>query len=213
MANKHRIAKAKQRILCHEIRKLIGRNYDDAKICEKLGISLLQLAPLKRKIYHAAKIRFQNLDKFSVYSDYCDRSSEMVNELNEIKLKFRNRGQWTALVAAVKQKKEIYDSVIKLGQDFGLIDRKETELRVSGEMAFSTMSDRDVKEEIEKEVKKMHEIAAGNVIDMRPELLGVTDEEVASYVPNNLVRLDASKDKKQKTKIHSKIKVTLKKRV
>jgi len=198
-----------QRQLAAEIRKLIGKNYTDEEICEKLNIRPNVLVEYKRRVYQHDKVRFQNLDRYVVFSDYVNKSGQMVKELDDIKLKFRNRGQWSALVAAIKTKKEIYDSVIKLGQEFGLIDKKAAEVKVQGEVSFSTMSDVDVKREIEREVQKMHQIAKGGVVDMRPELLGVTDDEVARYVPAHVVGLPEPR----KTKVKHKIKVTLKKRV
>lgn len=203
------LTRSQQTAYMSQIRKLIGDNKTDDDICLETGLRSDQVSALKRKIYQTDKARFQSLDRFTVFSDYVARSTQMVNELNEIKIKFRNRGQWTALVAAVKQKKEIYDSVIKMGQDFGFIDKKATEVKIEGEMSFSTMTDHDIRKEIEAEVKKMHEIAKGNVVEMRPELLGVTDEDVRKFVPSHLVSLPEEKRKKVKTKV----KVTLKKRV
>lgn len=194
------------------MRNLIGKNYTDDEIAEELAVGVDQVMALRRRIYATDKARFQSFDKYVVYSDYIAKSTQMVKELDDIKTKFRNRGQWTALVAAVKQKGEIYDKVIKLGQDFGFIDKKATEIKVEGEMSFSAMTDKDIRAEIQAEVNKMHQLAAGKVVDMRPELLGVTDQDVSSFVPANLMQLPAGTKKKQ-TKVKTKIKVTLKKRV
>ena len=202
------LSRAEQRQCMAQIKHLIGKNKTDEEIAEELNIRNDQVELLKRKMYRIEKVRYQNLDKYVVYSDYVYKSTQMVKELDEIKTKFRNRGQWTTLVAAIKQKGEIYDKVIKMGQDFGFIDRKAAELKIEGEMSFSTMTDKDIRTEIEAEVKKMHQLAAGKVIEMRPELTGVTDDEVASYVPANLIQIP----EKSKTKIKTKIKVTLKKR-
>lgn len=204
------LSKKEQRQLAAEIRKLIGKNYTDDEICEKLNIRPNLLVEYKRRIYQHDKVRFQGMDKYVVFSDYVSKSSQMVKELDEVKLKFRNRGQWSALVSAIKAKKEIYDSVIKMGQEFGLIDRRAAEVKVQGEVSFSTMSDADVRREIESEVKRLNEIAQGGVVDMRPELMGVTDDNVEHFVPANIVSLPAPKTKTKKT---TKVRVTLKKRI
>lgn len=209
-SNRRKLSKGEARRCINRMRHLIGKNYTDDELAEELKIRSDQVQVLRRRIYQTDKVRFQTFDKYAVYSDYVAKSTQMVKELDEIKTKFRNRGQWTALVAAVKQKGEIYDKVIKLGQEFGFIDRKATEIKVEGEMSFSTMSDADMKAEIAAEVAKMHKLASGQIVDMRPELIGVTNEEVASYVPANLLRLPEGKPK---TKIKTKIKVTLKKRI
>lgn len=206
------LSKREQRETLNEIKRLLGKNYDEHQICEKMNIRLDVYQQYLRKIMHQEKVRFQNLDNYSVYADYLYKSKQMVKELDEIKTKFRNRGQWTALVAAVKQKKDIYDSVIKMGQDFGFIEKKATEVKVEGEVSFSTMSDSDVKQQIEEEVKKLHQLAQGNVVEMREELVGVTDEDVRKFVPANVIEAPKKEKSKKRSKVKSKMKVTLKKR-
>lgn len=167
----------------------------------------------KKRILERDKMVFGKLDSVAVYSDYLMKGRQMIRELDELKVKFRNRGQWGALVAAVKQKKDVYDSVIKLGQDFGFIDKKVAELKVSAEMSVTPMTEADVKKEVEDEVKKLTQLAEGKIIDMRPELLGVVDEqEVKKFLPNN-VKLVEHKKRKKKPVVKTKIEVTLKKRI
>jgi len=200
-----------QRHLMSDIRRLIGKNYTDYEIMEQLEIRPDDLSHYKQQILRNDKDVLENLDSVGVYSDYLLKSRQMVKELDELKVKFRNKGQWTALVAAVKQKKEIYDSVIKMGQDFGFIEKKATEFKVSGEMSFSTMSEKEVKEEIQKEVENIQRLSTG-VIDMRPELLGVMPEEVRKFIPQKLLENKNISKTKIKTKAKTKIKFIVRKR-
>ena len=45
-------------------------------------------------------------------------------------------GQWTALVAAIKQKHEISKDLFKMGQELGYIDKRVTEVKVESEFTF-----------------------------------------------------------------------------
>lgn len=202
-----------QRKLQAEIRKLIGKNYTDEEIIEALNVRPNDLKIHKKKILDADRVAFKHLDTSAVYSDYIQKMGHLIKELDEVKTKFRNRGQFTALVAAIKEKKNIHDSVIKMGQDFGFIDRKAKEMKVDGEITFSTMSEEQVKEEIQKEVQRLNDLSKGGVIEMREEVLGVTDSDIKRFLPSSVKKEPpkSGKTKKAKKKVKAKVKLALRK--
>jgi len=166
-----------QRKLEGQVRKLIGKCYSDLEILEELGLQPHVLKYYRQRIYDLDQEKFQHLDSVSVYTDYTEKARQMIKELDKLKVKFSNRGQWTALVAAVKEKNTIYKDVIKLGQDFGFIERKVNEIKIQGEMSFASYTTEEIKQELEKEMKKLNQMAKGNIIEMRPELLETLDED------------------------------------
>jgi hypothetical protein len=196
-----------QRELEEEVRKYIGRGFSDVEIMTRLDMQPHVLQTYKKRIYDLDKSTFDGLDKYSIYSDYVLKCKYLVKELDEIKVKFKGRGQWTALVQAIKEKKAVYDSVIKLGQEFGFIEARQNSVKVDAEFSFSTYSDEDLKAEIEKEMKKLNKIQdANNIIPMRKELLSVVDDS------NELLPGYQVKNQTKKVKKKSKIKMTLKRK-
>ena len=190
-----------QRELEHKVRDLLGKNYTDFEILQRLNLQPHVLKYYKQRIYDIDHDRFQRFDKVTVFGDYVEKSRRMIKELDELKVKFRNRGQWTALVAAVKEKNVIYKDVIKLGQDFGFIERKASEITVQGEMSFATYTMEEVKKELKEEVARLNQMAKGDVIEMRPELLESLDEDtekIKKYFPVEIKEPQKKKIKKKK---------------
>lgn len=176
-----------------------------------MGISSMTLTSLKQEILSTDATIFQHLDSAGVYSDYLMKSRQMVKKLHGMQVRFSNRGQWTALVAAIKQEKDIYDSCIKFGQDFGYIEKKAASLDISGEMIFSSSSPEEIRDEIKRQAQELNDLATGKPILMRPELIGLADGDVKKFVPANVAALPAPAKKKSKTKVKIKTKVRLRK--
>jgi len=179
---------------------------------ETLRMGPKTLHALKSEIIGTDRTLFKHLDSSAVFSDYLMKSKTMVKRLHNMSVKFNNRGQWTALVAAIKQEQNIYDTVIKHGQDFGFIDKKAAESKVTleGELTFSAATPEAMKKEIAKQVKELNTLAEGGVIEMRKELLGITDADVESFVPSSVIDVKAQKPK-SKAKAKSKVKLRLRK--
>jgi len=191
-----------------DVRDLLGKNISDDEICQKLEIRFEQLGRIKSDIIEKDRAIFDKLDSTVVYSDYLIKSKSMIKRLQYMAKRFKYRSQWTALVAAIKAEKEIYDGCIKLGQDFGFIERKQKELKLSSEFSVTDLSDDEIGDEIDIEVKRLNNLVNGNVIDIRPELAAVAGDNVDEFMPTNIVRLP----EKEKRKVKVKARITLKKR-
>ena len=207
----NRISRTSRRALTEKVKRLIGKNYNDREICDALEINTQLLNSIRSDISTVDKVMFENLSSSDVYSDYLYKSKQMVKRLHEIQVKFRNRGQWTALVAAIKQEKDIYDACIKHGQDFGFIDKKATTMEVSGEFQFSTMSTEEMKKEIAQQMNELKKLASGSVFEMRPEILETAGADAQRYLPVEVT--GNTEQPKKRSKVKLKTKVTLKRNV
>ena len=205
MTEKNIIKKSKnlspveQRKLENKIRKLIGRNFSDFEILEELDLQPHVLRYYKQRIYDIDSEKFKHLDSVTVYSDYCEKARCMIKEFDKIKTRFTNRGQWAALSNAIKEKNIIYKDVIKLGQEFGFIERKANEISIQGEMSFASYSTDEIKDELAKEVKKLNDMARGKIINMRPEMLETLDtgtEKLKKFFPVNIQKIEKPVEKK-----------------
>ena len=199
----------KDKVNIKNVKKLIGKNYSDEDILHKLKMRPDVLRRCKRSIRNKDKLVFENLEPSTVYSDYLLKSQNMVKSLHKMRKKFEYKSQWGALIASIKQEKEIYDACIKYGQEFGFISKKAAELEISGEFAFNHMSDAEVREEIKIEMDRLNALASGKVINLRPELAELVDAEVTRDLPSHIINV--SRDLKKKIKIKVKTKVMLRK--
>jgi hypothetical protein len=214
------LAPEKRRSLARKVRKLLGKNYNDEEILHELGIkNPLRLQKAKAMIMEQDRMLFERLHNDVVYSDYLMKQGKLIRELSDMAVKFRNRGQWGALVASAKVRSDIYDKMVKLGQELGFIQKKATELNISAKMQFGAMSDAQVMKELHKEVNDLNALVQKSSISMRKELLDATGiptfvsefGQRALPAPND----DDSKTVFVKSKLKAKkaeVKVTLKRR-
>ena len=205
-----KLTNKEQRKLENDIRTLIGKDYSDFEIMERLELQPHILQQYQQRISDIDTGNFHKLNRVKVYSDYVLKSRVIIKELDEVKKKFSNRGQFTALVAAIKEKREVYKDVIKLGQDLGFIEKKANMVKLEGEISFSNYSKDEIKAEIEKEMLKLEGMASGNVIEMRPELLESTGDSLETtkrFLPSSVKVLEPTK--KNKTSFKRKTKLTL----
>jgi len=199
-----------RRVLTEKIRKLMGKNKSNEEIMVKLGIRSALLSGIQAEVLNADTNFFESMTSGGVYSDYLMKSKGMIKKLHKLQTEFKGRGQYTALVAAIKQEKDIYDSIIKHGQDFGFIQKKSQSLEVTNTLTFGNLTDKELKAEIQKEMTDLNRMAKGNTIDMRPELLGVADD-VESFIPANVANIP--EEFKGKISVKVKVKRTLRKNV
>lgn len=181
-----------KRNLASEVKSLIGANYTDEEIARKLEIKPTTLTKVKRYLLDSDKALFQKIDPFSYYSDYLVKLTYVIRELQTLIGLAKEQGNLQTMVTAIWKKKEAYDSVIKMAQEFGLIPKATSELRLSSELTFSTMTTDEVKSEIQREVLRLKEIASRR-IPIRPEIAQFMDPTTKAKLPDNVVLLPEEK--------------------
>ena len=192
---KQAVLSKKKRNLVFEVKSLIGANYTDEEIFRKLDIHPATLTKVKKYILDYDKALVQGLDPFSFYSDYLIKITYVIRELQTLIGLAKEQGNLQTMVTAIWKKKEAYDSVIKTAQEFGIISKSVSELRLPHEITFSTMTADQVREEIKREVLKLREIAARR-ISIRPEVAQFMDPETKERLPDNVILLPEEKRQK-----------------
>ena len=187
-----KVLSQRKRNLVFEVRNLIGSNYTDEEITRKLDIKPTTLAKVKRHILDLDKALLQRLDPFSYYSDYLLKITHVIRELQTIIGLAKEQGNLQTMVTAIWKKKEAYDSVIKMAQDFGLIPKAISELKLSNEITFSTMTTEEVRSEIQREVLRLKEIASRRV-QIRSEVAQFLDPVTRANLPDNVILLPEEK--------------------
>lgn len=175
-----------RRTLISEVKNFIGSNYTDDEISRKLNLTPAALAKIKRYIIDSEKSIIQNLDPFSYYSDYLIKITHVLRELQQLIGLAKEQGNLQTMATAIWKKKEAYDSVIKMAQEFGLIPKAASEFKLSSEVTFSTMTTAEVKAEIQREVLRLKEIATKK-IGIRSEIVQFMDPVTKENLPENVI--------------------------
>lgn len=202
---KCRRSQKERRQLMAELRRLYGKNYTDEDVLDELKISPHVLAEYKKQLLNADRKAFTGLDPVTAFSDYVMKVRQVVRELDEAIDICRSRGQGQALVSAIWRKKEAYDSLLTWGQEFGFVARKATELKVSSELSFSTMSEDEVKKEVKRELERLNALATQGM-PMRAEVLDMMPEAARRALPGNIIAFPAASTKPG-TQIKAKVKL------
>lgn len=196
---------SEKRDLLSKVRQLIGANRTDEEIAQQLNLQPHVLAEYKSKILQFDRAFLENLDRYSAFSDYLLKMGFLIRELQQAVTICKRNNQGQALVAAIWRKKEAYDAILKWAQDFGFIERTAAELKLTSEFSFNTMSDKEVREEIEREVRKMEELVRARTT-IRPEVADLMDEKLKSQLPSNVVVMptEGVQEPSQKKKFRAK---------
>ena len=181
-----------KRDLLSEIKRLIGANYTDEEIAKKLALKPSTLTRLKKQILDLDKSTLQQIDPFSYFSDYLTKMIYILRELRVAKIEAKKDKNHASVISAIWKKKEAYDSIIKMAQEFGLIPRTASELKLSNEISFSTMTVEEAKMEIAREVSRLKELATRK-ISIRPEVAQFMDPVTKANLPDNVIILPDEK--------------------
>lgn len=182
----------KKRSLVAEVKNLMGANYTDEEISRKLDIKPTTLAKVKKYLLDTDKALIQKIDPFSYYSDYLIKLTYVIRELQTLIGLAKEQGNLQTMVTAIWKKKEAYDSVIKMAQEFGLIPKASTELKLSSELTFSTMTTEEVRSEIQREVLRLKEIASRR-ISIRSEVAQYMDPASRAKLSENVIIIPPEK--------------------
>jgi hypothetical protein len=190
-----------RRKLITDIRELIGQNYSDEEILEKLGIAQHILTEYKAHILAVDRAIFTKLDAATIFSDYVMKVRQVVRDLDDAIETCRNKSHAQALVTAIWKKKEAFDSVLKWSQELGFVKKSASELRLSSELSIGSMTEEDVRKEIEAELKRLTALSSGGV-EMREEVFGLLPPEAQDSLKENIIPISKStKSAKPKTKL------------
>ncbi len=194
-----RSKQSKRQKMLTMIEELIGENYTDFEIEEKLNLSAEQFCKYREVIYAKHRMTLQNLTPEKVFSDYAMKMSRVVKELDEAIESCREGNQLQAMVSAIWRKKEASDSVIKLGQELGFIPKNAKSVNVTNDISFTTMTSEELRAEIEREKQKLIEIAKRKV-HIRSEVVQFMDPHTRTNLPDYMVILDGGDQKKSSIK-------------
>ncbi len=177
----------RQRTLA-KVEELIGENFDDFEIEEKLGLSPEQLQKYKQMIFDRYRMALHTLTPEKVFSEYAMKMNVLVKELDEAIGACREGNQLQAMVSGIWRKKEIADSVIKFGQELGFLPKNAKEVKITNDISFSSMTNEEVKAEVTRIKQSIVELATRK-IHIRPEVAQFMDPVTRANLPDSMVLL------------------------
>jgi hypothetical protein len=92
------------------------------------------------------------------YVEYCLAQRGCINDLNTLLDQYREAKNASAIVGAVKARSDIIDKMIKLGQDFGIIEKKPEEKRLVAGVVVTQLSNDDLRAAIAEQISSLNSL-------------------------------------------------------
>lgn len=137
-----------------------------------MGIDAEEFTKLRVAMFDAKADEVRARPTEHTYVQYMIDQSKNISDLTDMIKDFKHTRQHTAMVAAVKARSDIYDKLIKFGQEFGLIhkDAKTGDFGLGALIA--DMSNKQLRIAITAELKTLNGLVNrygdGGILDMEP---------------------------------------------
>ncbi len=162
--------------------------WDRNRILEETGWSFQRLRGVERFVQDEDKRTTDRLDPRTIFAEYRVQQLQAAAELADFAEVFSRTGNTTSLVAAIKARSDVLDRIVKTGQELGVIKRAAREVRVDGQIDFKSMSVRELRIHLQREVTEMRELLRP------PEEIGGVATAVLSRVLGKPRKLEAPKE-------------------
>lgn len=111
------------RQLLAALRSHLALGKDDYAVAQEMKLTTAEYNALKREMYAQDKINVHSKSVEEVYTDYCLRQEQNITDLANLVNELKTTKQYNAVVGAIRAKSDILDKTIKLGQEFGLLEK------------------------------------------------------------------------------------------
>lgn len=128
----------------------------EADIIAEMGISAEDFERLKAAMFDhkADEVRTRPIEH--VYVEYMIKQTENVKDLTSMIGEFSHTKQYNAMVGAVRARSEIYDKLISVGQNCGLIHKAAERKEIMAGVIIADMTNQQLKSMITKELGELN---------------------------------------------------------
>ena len=143
------------RAMCVKLRSFLATSLSEVEICNNLEISWADYEILKAKMIELESKKVMSQPSENVYVEYLMNQEKNVVALTKMIDTFETSKQHAAMVGAVKARADIYDKMIKVGQEFGFVDKVPEKTEVVAGVLIRELQDDDLRTQIAKAVSNL----------------------------------------------------------
>lgn len=156
------------------LRSYMAAGTSDADIIKKTGATYRAVEYLKEEIYTQETKQLEGTEPVAVFIQYCIQQEGCIKELDECINKFKKTNQGSAVVGAIKEKSSIYERVIKMGQELGVLEKAADKLMVVAGVQLAGKTPQEIKALIEDQLDEIKALT-GIIGSGRKKMLFETD--------------------------------------
>lgn len=165
---------AKKRRQAAELYELLAGGMSDEEAADILGVSAVALPKLKIEMWDLKAKELHETTNERTYLEYVTHQKACIADLDSA-LRSAEKTSVTQEVTVIKTKSDIYDKIIKMGQDFGFIAKTPEEKRIIGGLVITNLDNNELRSAIAKELgmatKLVQQHGDGGILDMDPGTL------------------------------------------
>ncbi len=141
---------------------LLNRGKTREEIIAEMGLNTNQFEALFNRYYEEAEADQQSKTPLRIFAEVVGRKQQLIRDLEDLKdaLKAQRYKNGQAYVAAVKTQSDMIDSLVKLGQDLGLIVRTPEQLLLVGGKDARDMDADELEMTIMREMEQIRGMVA-----------------------------------------------------
>ncbi len=142
-------------------------------MAKELRISQALFEQIKSALYIQEAERLRTRTTEDVYTDYVLQQMSCVKDLTDACKRFEASKKSTALVGAIKARSEIWDKIIKQGQDLGVINKEPERMQFVGGLAVAELTEDKLRSLITGEISNLDTLMeqfgdVKDITEMRP---------------------------------------------
>jgi hypothetical protein len=149
----------------------------DEEVSKKLGLKFSDYESLKAKFIENEATIIREKSTEHTYVEFVLEQKRCINDLEELISSYDKEKNMSAHVGAVRAKSDIVDKIVKMGQDFGLIERKADSGRMIAGKALINLTNIELKQFVLGEIQAVNEM-----------MLRFGDQDIAALDPGALHR-------------------------
>ncbi len=149
----------KRKLLAQLLAKLAGGATDEVAQAE-LNISPAKYLRLKQDIYESETERLRSTPTEHTYINYCLAQMGCIKDLTDLLDEAKKQKNSNASVGAIRARSDIYDKLIKTGQEFGILEKKPEEKRIVAGIMIAQLSNDQLKQAITTAIGSLNEMVS-----------------------------------------------------
>ena len=158
--------------LMSQLMAAIEDGKSDADVMIELGLDVDKYREIKKRAMRREGQYLKAKTKEELYAEYVLNQSSCVKDLTNLSKDFKKSKNYSAMVSAVRARSEIYDKIIKTGQDFGIIEKKAERTEHLIGVMIGKLSDDELRQTIVGELSNLQNMMGRfgeqDIIDVEP---------------------------------------------
>ena len=137
--------------------KLAEGKTDDVAQAE-LGVSPARYIRLKKSVFDLEAERIRTVPTEHTYIQYCLAQMGCIKDLTDLLKEAKKQKNSNASVGAIRARSDIYDKLIKTGQEFGILEKKPEEKRIVAGIIVANLSNDQLKQAITSAIGSLNDM-------------------------------------------------------